>query len=93
VVGLGVEVTVTLERMIYKGVFDRHPSLTIVAALGGGFFPYNAGRLRRIRKSILLRRPDQARSLVMSARSSSIVSFTMSDRSTSSSNRPSRRTF
>jgi aminocarboxymuconate-semialdehyde decarboxylase len=50
VVGLGVEVTVTLERMIYKGVFDRHPSLTIVAALGGGFFPYNAGRLRHYSK-------------------------------------------
>ena len=46
VVGLNVEVTVTLERMIYKGVFDRHPKLTVVGALGGGFFPYNAGRLR-----------------------------------------------
>jgi aminocarboxymuconate-semialdehyde decarboxylase len=50
VVGLNVEVTVTLERMIYKGVFDRHPKLIIVAGLGGGFFPYNAGRLRHYAK-------------------------------------------
>jgi len=46
VLALGVEVTVTLERMIYKSVFDRHPKLVIIAALGGGFFPYNVGRLR-----------------------------------------------
>ena len=46
IVGLPVEVTVTLERMIYAGTFDRHPKLRIVAGLGGGFFPYNAGRLR-----------------------------------------------
>jgi aminocarboxymuconate-semialdehyde decarboxylase len=46
IVGLPVEVTVTLERMIYSGMLDRHPKLRIVAGLGGGFFPFNAGRLR-----------------------------------------------
>ncbi len=50
VLALGVEVTVTLERMIYKGVFDRHSKLVIVAGLGGGFFPYNVGRLRHYSK-------------------------------------------
>lgn len=46
VVGLPVEVTVAVERLICSHVFDRHPNLRVVAALGGGFFPYNNGRLR-----------------------------------------------
>lgn len=46
VIGLSVELTVAVERMICSHVFDRHPGLCVVVALGGGFFPYNAGRLR-----------------------------------------------
>ena len=43
--GMPFEVTDALHRLIYGGVFDRHPDFTVVAALGGGFFPYTYGRL------------------------------------------------
>jgi aminocarboxymuconate-semialdehyde decarboxylase len=46
VIGLLSEVTNTLQRLICGRVLDRHPDLQIVAALGGGYFPYSAGRLR-----------------------------------------------
>jgi aminocarboxymuconate-semialdehyde decarboxylase len=42
---LPVEVTTALERLICARTLDRH-AVTIVAALGGGCFPYLAGRLR-----------------------------------------------
>ena len=47
IVGLPVEVTITLERFIYSGVLDRHPEMTVIGGLGGGYFPYSAGRLRQ----------------------------------------------
>jgi aminocarboxymuconate-semialdehyde decarboxylase len=46
VIGLPYETTIALERMICAHTFDRFPSLRIVAAHGGGFFPWSAGRLR-----------------------------------------------
>jgi aminocarboxymuconate-semialdehyde decarboxylase len=46
VVGLPAEVTVAVERLICARHFDRYLNLNVVAALGGGFFPYNEGRLR-----------------------------------------------
>jgi aminocarboxymuconate-semialdehyde decarboxylase len=46
VIGLLSEVTNTLQRLICGHVLDRHPGVRIVAALGGGYFPYSAGRLR-----------------------------------------------
>ena len=46
VIGLLYELTNALQRMVCGHVLDRHAGLTIVAALGGGFFPYSAGRLR-----------------------------------------------
>lgn len=46
VTGLPVAVTVAVERIICARLFDKYPRLTVVAALGGGFFPYNEGRLR-----------------------------------------------
>jgi aminocarboxymuconate-semialdehyde decarboxylase len=46
VIGLLSEVTNTLQRLICGRVLDRHPGVQIVAALGGGYFPYAAGRLR-----------------------------------------------
>jgi aminocarboxymuconate-semialdehyde decarboxylase len=46
VVGFPLETTVTIERLIAAGVLDRHPALQILLVHGGGFFPYNAGRLR-----------------------------------------------
>jgi aminocarboxymuconate-semialdehyde decarboxylase len=46
VVGLPLETTLTIERLICAGVLDRHPDLRIVLLHAGGFFPYQAGRLR-----------------------------------------------
>jgi aminocarboxymuconate-semialdehyde decarboxylase len=46
VLGLPYETTNALYRMIYGGVLDRHPRLRVAAALGGGIFPYVAGRMR-----------------------------------------------
>lgn len=49
VVGLPLETTLTIERLICAGVLDRHPDLRIVLLHAGGFFPYQAGRLRHAR--------------------------------------------
>jgi aminocarboxymuconate-semialdehyde decarboxylase len=49
VIGNLLETTVTAERLWCAGVFDRHPGLRIVLAHAGGFFPFQAGRLRHAR--------------------------------------------
>jgi aminocarboxymuconate-semialdehyde decarboxylase len=49
VVGLPLETTLTIERLICAGVLDRHPDLRIVLLHAGGFFPYQAGRLGHAR--------------------------------------------
>jgi aminocarboxymuconate-semialdehyde decarboxylase len=46
VIGLLSEVTNTLQRLICGHVLNRYPGLQVVAALGGGYFPYSVGRLR-----------------------------------------------
>jgi len=46
VVGNPVETTVAGMRLIAGGVLDRHPQLVVGLAHGGGFFPYQLGRLR-----------------------------------------------
>lgn len=46
IIGLPLETTIALERLVCAGHFDRYPSLRVVGAHGGGFFPYNVGRLR-----------------------------------------------
>jgi len=47
VVGMADEVTNAVYRLVCGHVFDRHPGLRVIAALGGGAFPYLAGRLRQ----------------------------------------------
>lgn len=49
VIGNQLETTLTVERLICAGVLDRHPRLRIVAVHGGGFYPFQAGRLRHAR--------------------------------------------
>lgn len=49
VVGHLAETTAAAERLIISGVLDRHPDIRVVLAHGGGFFPYQAGRLRHAR--------------------------------------------
>lgn len=45
VVGFPLETTITASRLIASGLFERHPALNIVLAHGGGYFPYQLGRL------------------------------------------------
>jgi len=49
VIGLPLETTNTIERLICGGVLDRHPDLRVVLLHAAGFFPYQAGRLRHAR--------------------------------------------
>ncbi|MEI7779764.1 MAG: amidohydrolase family protein [Actinomycetes bacterium] len=44
--GLLYEATVASSRLITSGLFDRYSNLTVIVALGGGYFPYQHGRLR-----------------------------------------------
>lgn len=46
VIGNLLETTVAIERLIAAGVLDRHPALQILLVHAGGYFPYQAGRLR-----------------------------------------------
>jgi len=46
VIGNLLQTTVAAERLICSGTLDRHPDLRVLLAHGGGFFPYQAGRLR-----------------------------------------------
>lgn len=45
VIGNPLETTVMVERLICAGVLDRHPGLRLVLLHGGGYLPYQAGRL------------------------------------------------
>jgi aminocarboxymuconate-semialdehyde decarboxylase len=46
VVGNLLETTVAVERLICAGVLDRHPHVRLLLVHGGGYFPWQAGRLR-----------------------------------------------
>jgi aminocarboxymuconate-semialdehyde decarboxylase len=49
VIGFPLETTIAIERLIAAGVLDRHPGLRIVLVHAGGYFPWQAGRLRHAR--------------------------------------------
>ena len=44
-VGFPFETALTAARLLLGGVFERHPGLRVILAHGGGFFPYQIGRL------------------------------------------------
>lgn len=46
-VGRPAETTISLTGLIFAGVFERHPRLKLCAVHGGGFAPYQVGRLDR----------------------------------------------
>lgn len=49
VIGNPVETTVAVERLLCAGVLARNPGLRLILLHGGGFFPYQMGRLRHAR--------------------------------------------
>jgi aminocarboxymuconate-semialdehyde decarboxylase len=49
VIGNPLETTIVAERLIAGRALDRHPTARVLLAHGGGFFPFNAGRLRHAR--------------------------------------------
>jgi len=44
VIGNPAETTVALAHLIFSGMFDRHPRLKVIAAHGGGYFPFYTAR-------------------------------------------------
>jgi len=46
-VGNPLETTLALVQMIFGGVFERYPRLKLVAAHGGGYFPFYLGRFEQ----------------------------------------------
>ncbi len=44
-IGFPLETAITATRLIVTGVFERHPALCVVLAHGGGYLPYQLGRL------------------------------------------------
>jgi aminocarboxymuconate-semialdehyde decarboxylase len=44
IIGRPIETTIALSHLIFGGVLDRHPGLKIIAAHGGGYLPFYAGR-------------------------------------------------
>ena len=47
VVNYPLQTAIAIPRMIFAGVFDRFPNLTICFPHGGGYLPYQFGRIRR----------------------------------------------
>lgn len=45
--GRTIDTTIVATRLILSGVFDRFPKLRLVLVHGGGFLPYQSGRLDR----------------------------------------------
>jgi aminocarboxymuconate-semialdehyde decarboxylase len=45
VAGNPLETTITAERLICAGALSRHPGLRLILLHGGGYLPYQAGRL------------------------------------------------
>ncbi|HET9258852.1 MAG TPA: amidohydrolase family protein [Acidimicrobiia bacterium] len=46
-IGRPAETTIALAGLIYSGVFDRHPDLVMCVVHGGGFAPFQVGRMNR----------------------------------------------
>lgn len=61
VIGMPLETTITVKRMIAAGVFARHPALRVLLVHGGGYFPYQGGRLKHaatVRPELAASPPD-----------------------------------
>jgi aminocarboxymuconate-semialdehyde decarboxylase len=45
VFGWTVDTTITISRLIFAGIYDRHPDLKLIAHHGGGLIPHFSGRV------------------------------------------------
>jgi aminocarboxymuconate-semialdehyde decarboxylase len=46
------DTTATVGSLIFSGVLDRFPTLKLILAHGGGFFPYQIGRFDRVYRNL-----------------------------------------
>ena len=46
--GRTLDTTITATKLILEGLLDRHPRLKMVLVHGGGYLPYQAGRIDRL---------------------------------------------
>jgi aminocarboxymuconate-semialdehyde decarboxylase len=46
-IGRPAETTIAIARLVMAGLFDRHPDLRVCVVHGGGFLPYQIGRVQR----------------------------------------------
>lgn len=46
-IGQSLEESMALASLMYEGVLDKYPQLKICMCHGGGYFPYNLGRINR----------------------------------------------
>ena len=46
-IGQSFEESMALASLMYEGVLDKYPELKICVCHGGGYFPYNLGRINR----------------------------------------------
>jgi aminocarboxymuconate-semialdehyde decarboxylase len=44
-IGFPMESAIAISRLVMSGLFEEHPELRVILAHGGGFFPYQLGRL------------------------------------------------
>ena len=43
--GWTFDTTITISRLIFAGIYDRHPNLKLIAHHGGGLIPHFSGRV------------------------------------------------
>ena len=56
-VGRLLDSSVTMMRLIFSGIMDRHPQLKIIQSHAGGLLPYQAGRIDKNGTTSALRHP------------------------------------
>ena len=49
-VGFMTQTTLALTHLVLGGIFEKFPKLTVLASHGGGYFPYQFGRLKHVWK-------------------------------------------
>ncbi len=46
------DTTASIGSLIFSGVLDRYPTLTLILSHGGGYFPYQFGRFNRVYRNL-----------------------------------------